>query len=181
MLDLSQKMEVSYKVNQFIKKANEALNLGLHQPHITYKLKGTSNVAQVTGCTINFNFRLDHVIDEDIQRQVAHVINFELNRTVSTERSETYINIMQLLKGNSDIIVSIKKSTPEPKKVTVKQPVKKTGERKAVAVDVFKANPGLTRQEMITKIVEAFDFSNDKKGRIKAAGLYQQAKKAVEA
>jgi len=181
MLDLSQRMEVSYKVNKMIKKANDALNLGLHQPHITYKLKGTSIVARTTGNTINFNMLLDNVIVEDIQREVAHVVNFELNNEQGNPRSETYVNIMQMLKGTADIIVNIRPKVEAPRKVVTAKAKKPTGERKAAAVDVFKKNPGLTRQEMITKLVEAFGFSTDKAGRIKASGLYQQAKKVVEA
>ena len=55
MLDLSQRMEISYKVNKFIKLANDSLGLALRQPNITYKLKDTANLASVTTETIDFN------------------------------------------------------------------------------------------------------------------------------
>lgn len=187
MLDLSKQMEVSYKVNQMIKKANDTLDLGLHQPSITYKLKRAGKVAEVSGRTINFNSALTNIITADIQDQVAHLINFQLNREIDA-KSVTYQNIMKVLDGKLDIVTDIKPKAEAPKKVVTAKTVKpkankpkaKTGERKAQAIAVLEANPGLTRQEMLTKLVEAFGFSTDKPGRIKAAGLYQQAKKALE-
>jgi len=180
MLDLSQKMEISFKVNQFIKKANEALNLNLHQPNITYKLTDSTNVAQVTGCTINFNNGLVNIIDEDIERQVAHVINFELNHVTNDDRSETYVNIVQLLKGKSDIITSIKKTTPKPKQVIKK----KTSSIKEKAISVYenaiKNNNNITRQEIIVLITKAFELEADPKGKMKASNYYTTAKKFVE-
>ncbi len=196
MLDLSQRMEVSYKVNKMIKKANDSLGLALRQPHITYKLKNTTVSAQTSGNTINFNAGLVNIITADIQDEVAHIINLALNREHNA-KSETYLNILKVLTGNAglnDIVTSVKPQAPAPKKVVVaktakpkaSKPVKKVvNGNKAIAMtayrDAIKANADITRQEMITVIVEALHFENDKPGRIKAAGLYQSAKKALEA
>lgn len=78
-------------------------------------------------------------------------------------------------KAKANAPVTAKKATVTVKKGTVIT--------KAVAA--FKkaqtANSAITRQEMITVLVEAFKLKNDKPGRIKAAGYYQSAKKQVEA
>ena len=183
MLDLSQRMEVSYKVNKMIKKANDALNLGLRQPNITYKLKGTADIGRNVGNTINFNTGLTNIITADIQDQVAHIINIELNHE-HNPKSETYQNILKVLTGNADIIVDVKPKAEAPKKVVTAKTKKVVNGNKAIAMtayrDAKKANANITRQEMITVIVEALHFENDKPSRIKAAGLYQQVKKAVE-
>lgn len=197
MLDLAQQMEVNCKVNQLIKKANDALNLKLTQPHITYTLKNVKAdvVAKTVGHTINFNPGLVNLTEDAIIPEVAHVINFELNNE-ERQVSDTYKNIVKLLQGKVDIIRQIKptqeqkrtvKTAKPAKQVKAKKPVKrkgKVGEKKAKAIKVFtdatSKNPKITRQEVITLLVEAFGFINDKPGRIKAAGLYQQAKKAVE-
>ena len=179
MLDLAQQMEVSYKVNKMIKKANEALNLCLHQPHITYKLKGTADVARSTGNTINFNTGLINLITADIQDQVAHIINFELNNEHDS-KSVTYQNILKLLTGNADIVVDIKPRVEAPKKVVTKAKAK-TGSIKEKAVSAYEkamtANKNITRQEMVDVLYKEFNLDNDPKGKMKASNYYTTAKK----
>ena len=191
MLDLSQRMEVSYKVNKMIKKANEALGLSLLQPTITYKLKRAGKIAQTAGNIINFNSALTSILTANIQDEVAHIINIALNHEHDVT-SETHINILIVLRCNVHSVINVKADKPAPKAVpkTAKATKPKASNKvvsgnKAIAMTAFrdakKANADITRQEMITVIVEALQFTTDKAGRIKAAGLYQQAKKALEA
>ena len=189
MLDLSQRMEISFKVNKLIKKANDSLGLNLQQPNITYQLKNTAKTAQTAGNTINFNNGLANIIDGDIQHEVAHIINYALNREHNS-KSDTYVNISNVLNGKTDLTINVKADKPAPVQAPAKTAKPKASNKvvsgnKAIAMtayrDAIKANADITRQEMITIIVEALHFENDKPGRIKAAGLYQQAKKAIEA
>lgn len=201
MLDLSQQMEVSYKVNKLIRKMNTEFGLSLKLPHITYKLTNTIDAGETLGSSlINFNKGLRDIDTGVIEHEVAHLVNFAINREDSSHHSATWENIMTAMKTSTarpEVKEKIEadakaKATPKAKakpakakepKVTVIKTVK-SGTKIELAVKTYKSvmekNAATTRQEMITALVEAFELEGEK-ARVKAAGFYQNAKKAVEA
>jgi len=139
-------------------------------------------------CVLNFNMKVydeQEFIEDIIPAAVANMAT-EFEKARAVFRSNIYKP--EADDYDYDFTIPTKVVTPRAaRKPKVLKIANRDGTSPVTnaeqAVEIYLQNTGATRQEMITFLVDGLriDTGDTKKNRIKAAGLYQTAKKKVEA